>query len=80
MFAQIHFSEFFVRGKNWRFLPICDKEKKSSTVIVCKRNRFHFWITCKRLQNFVNVEARILSYVLIRVITLISANNAPTEY
>ena len=26
-------------------------------VIVCKRNRFDFWNSCKRLQNFVNVEA-----------------------
>ena len=31
--------------------------KKISTVIACKRNRFDFWNSCKRLQNFVNVEA-----------------------
>ena len=31
--------------------------KKISTVIACKRNRFYFWNSCKRLQNFVNVEA-----------------------
>ena len=31
--------------------------KKFSTVIACKRNRFDFWKSCKRLQNFVNVEA-----------------------
>ena len=31
--------------------------KKISTVIACKRNRFDFWNSCKRLQNFVNMEA-----------------------
>ena len=31
--------------------------KKCSTVIACKRNCFDFWNSCKRLQNFVNVEA-----------------------
>ena len=31
--------------------------KKFSTVIACKWNRFDFWNSCKRLQNFVNVEA-----------------------
>ena len=31
--------------------------KKFSTVIACKRNRFDFWNSWKRLQNFVNVEA-----------------------
>ena len=30
---------------------------KFSTLIVCKRNRFDFWNSCKRLQNFVKVEA-----------------------
>ena len=35
--------------------------KKISTVIACKRNRFDFWNSCKRLQNFVNVEALISS-------------------
>ena len=34
--------------------------KKFSTVIACKRNRFDFWKSCKRLQNFVNVEALVL--------------------
>ena len=42
--------------KYWRFLPVCDNEK-ISTVIACKRNRFDFWNSCKRLQKFVNVEA-----------------------
>ena len=31
--------------------------KKCSTVIACKRNRSDFWNLCKRLQNFVNLEA-----------------------
>ena len=31
--------------------------KKFGTVIACKRNHFDFWNSCKRLQNFVNVEA-----------------------
>ena len=35
--------------------------KKCSTVIACKRNRFDFWNSCKRLQNFVNVEALALT-------------------
>ena len=26
--------------------------RKFSTVIACKRNRFDFWKSCKRLQNF----------------------------
>ena len=35
--------------------------KKIRTVIACKRNRFDFWNSCKRLQNFVNVEALVLN-------------------
>ena len=34
--------------------------KKFSTVTACKRNGFDFWNSCKRLQNFVNVEALVL--------------------
>ena len=26
-------------------------------LIACTRNRFDYWNSCKRLQNFVNVEA-----------------------
>ena len=33
--------------------------KKIITLIACTRNRFDFWNSCKRLQNFVNVEALI---------------------
>ena len=35
--------------------------KKFSTVIAGKRNRFDFWNSCKRLQNFVNMEALLSS-------------------
>ena len=31
--------------------------KKFSMEIACKQNCFDFWNSCKRLQNFVNVEA-----------------------
>ena len=56
MFAQgTFFKELFLR-KILSILPICDNEK-ISTLIACTRNRFDFWNSCKRLQNFVNVEA-----------------------
>ena len=48
-------------GKILAILPIWDNEKKLNTVIACKRNRFDFWNSCKRLQNFVNVEALVLT-------------------
>ena len=39
--------------------------KKISTVIACKRNRFDFWNSCKRLHNFVNVEALVIGNISI---------------
>ena len=27
-----------------------------NTVVACRRNRFNFWDSCKRLQNFVDME------------------------
>ena len=41
--------------------------KKFSTVIACKRNRFDFWNSCKRLQNFANVEALVSTMVIVRL-------------
>ena len=40
-------------------LPICDNEKKIRMIVACKQNHFDFWNLCKRLQNFVNMEAVI---------------------
>ena len=31
--------------------------KKSNLEVPCKRNRFGYWNSCKRLPNFVNVAA-----------------------
>ena len=42
--------------------------KRFSTVIACKRNRFDFWNSCKRLQNFVNVEALLVSQLLSHIL------------
>ena len=57
MFAQgTIFSELFFRKNIGDFYRSATM-KKISTVIACKRNRFYFWNSCKRLQNFVNVEA-----------------------
>ena len=47
-------------GKNWRFYRSAIM-KKNSTVIMCKWNRFGFWNSCKSLQNFVNLEALVIS-------------------
>ena len=59
MFAQgTFFKELFFR-KILKILPICDNEKKSVRLLRNTRNRFDFWNSCKRLQNFVNVEARV---------------------
>ena len=32
-------------------------EKKINLEVTCKRNRFGYWNSCKRLPNFVNVAA-----------------------
>ena len=37
-------------------LPICIM-KKSNLEVPCKRNRFGYWNSCKRLPNFVNLAA-----------------------
>ena len=51
--------ELFFRKNIGNFYPSATM-KKFSTVIACKRNRFDFWNLCKRLQNFVNVEALLV--------------------
>ena len=34
--------------------------KKINLEVTCKRNRFGYWNSCKRLPNFVNVAALLL--------------------
>ena len=36
--------------------------KKINLEVTCKRNRFGYWNSCKRLPNFVNVAA-LVSYL-----------------
>ena len=57
MFAQGTIFKSSFLGKNIGDFYRSATMKKCSTVIACKRNRFDFWNSCKRLQNFVNVEA-----------------------
>ena len=33
--------------------------KKSNLEVPCKRNRFGYWNSCKRLPNFINVAALV---------------------
>ena len=35
--------------------------EKINLEVMCKRNRFGYWKSCKRLPNFVNVAALALS-------------------
>ena len=39
--------------------------KKSNLEVPCKRNRFGYWNSCKRLPNFVNVAALLKIYAAI---------------
>ena len=47
-------------GKILAILRSCIMEKISLEV-TCKRNRFGYWQSCKRLPNFVNVAALVFS-------------------
>ena len=58
--SNIHTRYKFFKEKNQRFLPICIM-KKSNLEVPCKLNRFGYWNSCKRLPNFVNVAALLLT-------------------
>ena len=53
---NVYFSKSSFLGKYWQFYRSAIMEK-ISMLIACTRNRFDFWNSYKRLQNFVNVEA-----------------------
>ena len=66
MFAQgTFFKELFLE-KYWQFYRSAIM-KKISTLIACTRNRFDFWNLCKRVQNFVNVEALHISALFVYI-------------
>ena len=59
---KVHFSKILFKKKNWQFYRSAIM-KKIITLIACTRNRFDFWNSCKRLQNFVNVEALVVQQI-----------------
>ena len=52
---KVHVSKGFL-GKISAILPICIM-KKINLEVTCKRNRYGYWNSCKRLLNLVNVAA-----------------------
>ena len=52
---KVHFQGFF-RENIGKFIDL-HNEKKINLEVVCKRNHFGYWNSCKSLPNFVNVAA-----------------------
>ena len=61
IFAQGTFFKVFL-GKISAILPICIMKKKFNLEVTFKRYRFGYWNSCKRLPNFVNVAALVVSH------------------
>ena len=58
---KVHFSKGFFRENIDDFVDL--HRKKFKLEVTCKRNRFGYWNSCKRLPNFVNVAALVSGHI-----------------
>ena len=66
------FQSFFFRENIGNFTEL--HNEKINLEVMCKRKRFGFWKSCKRLPNFVNVAALVTSFMVYKLYLLMKNN------